>query len=113
MDIWPIRNDDDHAVALREIEGLWGAEEGTPDGDRLDILVTLVEAYEGRRWPIEELDPIQAIEAAMNLDGRTRAELAALIGVSRASEVLNRKRPLTLGMIRRLLPLGTCASASW
>ena len=52
MDIRPIRNDEDHAAALREIEQLWGAEDGTPEGDRLDVLVTLVEAYENSRWPI-------------------------------------------------------------
>lgn len=102
MEIRPIRSEDDHAEALREIEALWGAQEGTPDGDRLDILVTLVEAFEERRWPLEELDPVEAIEAAMQHDGHTRAELAALIGESRATEILKRKRPLTLSMIRKI-----------
>jgi HTH-type transcriptional regulator/antitoxin HigA len=102
MEIRPVRNDDDHAAALREIEALWGADEGTAEGDRLDVLATLVEAYEDRRWPMEELDPVEAIEAAMKHDGRTRAELARLIGESRATEVLRRKRALTLPMIRKI-----------
>ena len=102
MEITPIRTDADHEAALRDIEALWGADEGTPAGDRLDVLVTLVEAYEDRRWPLEELDPVEAIEAAMAHDGRTRADLAALIGKSRASEILKRRRALTLPMIRRI-----------
>lgn len=102
MDIRPIRTDDDHGAALREIEALWGADEGTPEGDRLDVLATLVEAYEDSRWPLDDLDPVEAIEAAMAHDGRTRADLAALIGKSRATEILQRKRALTLPMIRRI-----------
>ncbi len=102
MEIKPIKTDTDHTAALCEIEGLWGAADGTPEGDRLDILATLVEAYEERRWPIEELDPVEAIEAAMAHDGHSRADLAALIGNSRATEVLKRQRALTLPMIRRI-----------
>ena len=102
MDIRPIRNDEDHAAALREIEQLWGAEEGTAEGDRLDVLVTLVEAYENSRWPIEELDPVEAIKAAMEYEGRSRADLAGLIGESRATEILKRQRGLTLPMIRKI-----------
>ena len=102
MDIRPIRNDDDHAAALRDIEQLWGADEGTPEGDRLDVLVTLVEAYENSRWPIEELDPVEAIKAAMEFEGRSRADLAELIGESRATEILKRRRSLTLPMIRKI-----------
>jgi HTH-type transcriptional regulator/antitoxin HigA len=102
MHIRPIRNDDDHETALREIEALWGAEEGSEAGDRLDVLVTLVETYESRRWPIEPLDPVRAIEAAMEANGHTRAELAVLIGQSRATEILNRNRALTLPMIRKI-----------
>lgn len=102
MHIHPIRNDADHEAALREIEALWGAEEGCEAGDRLDVLVTLVEDYERRRWPIEPLDPVRAIEAAMAMNGRTRADLAALIGQSRATEVLGRRRALTLPMIRKI-----------
>lgn len=106
MQIRSIRTDEDHENALREIEGLWGAEEGTEAGDRLDVLVTLVETYESRRWPIEPLDPARAIEAAMEMNGYTRAQLAALIDQSRATEVLSRHRALTLPMIRKI-------SAAW
>lgn len=102
MDIRPIRNDKDHEAALREIEALWGAIEGSDAGDRLDILATLVAAYEERRWPIEPLDPISAIEVAMEMNGYSRAELAALIGQPRATEILSRKRALTLPMIRKI-----------
>ena len=102
MHIHPIRSDEDHEAALREIEALWGAEEGSARGDRLDVLVTLVESYESRRWPIAPLDPVAAIEAAMEMNGHTRAELAALIGQSRATEILARNRALTLPMIRKI-----------
>lgn len=101
-DIRPIRTEEDHAAALGEIERLWGAEEGTPEGDRLDILVTLVEAYEDQRWPIQEVDPVEAIETAMAYEGRSRADLGRLIGPSRATEILQRKRALTLPMIRKI-----------
>lgn len=102
MHIHPIRTDQDHEAALREIETLWGAEEGSEEGDRLEVLTTLVEDYERRRWPITPLDPVHAIEAAMEMNGHTRAELAALIGQSRATEVLARHRALTLPMIRKI-----------
>lgn len=102
MDIKPIRTDADHEAALREIEALWGAKDGTAEGDRLDVLVTLTEAYEERRWPLPELDPVEAIEAAMAHEGHTRADLAALIGKNRATEILKRQRALTLPMIRRI-----------
>lgn len=102
MNIRPIKTDEDHGAALREIEALWGADEGTAEGDRLDVLATLVEAYEEKRWPIEELDPIEAIEAAMAHDGHSRSDLAKVIGQSRATEILQRKRPLTLPMIRKI-----------
>lgn len=102
MDIRPIRTDEEHRAALAEIEALWGAAEGTPEGDRLDVLATLVDAYEERRWPTDALDPVEAIEAAMAHEGHDRAELAALIGQSRATEVLQRKRALTLPMIRKI-----------
>ena len=102
MDIRPIKTDADHDAALREIEQLWGSAEGTSDGDRLDVLVTLADAYEEKRWPLEELDPVEAIEAAMEHDGHSRADLAALIGKNRATEILKRQRPLTLPMIRSI-----------
>jgi antitoxin component HigA of HigAB toxin-antitoxin module len=102
MEIKRIKTDADHGAALAEIERLWGSPEGSAEGDRLDILATLVEAYEERRWPITDLDPVEAIEAAMQHEGHSRADLALLIGKSRASEILNRKRALTLPMIRRI-----------
>lgn len=102
MEIRPIRTDDDHRAALEEIEALWGATDGTAEGDRLDIMATLVEAYEDRRWPIADLDPVEAIEAAMEHEGYSRTDLAALIGESRATEILKRRRSLTLAMIRKI-----------
>jgi HTH-type transcriptional regulator/antitoxin HigA len=102
MRIHPIRTDADHEAALREIEALWGAEEGSEKGDRLDILTTLVETYERQRWPIDALDPVEAIEAAMTMNGYGRADLANLIGGPRATEILARKRALTLPMIRKI-----------
>jgi HTH-type transcriptional regulator/antitoxin HigA len=104
MEIHPIRNDDDHAAAVREIERLWGAAPGTEDGDKLDILATLVEKYEDGRWPnIEVADPIDLLNYAIEELGHSQAELAELLGSrSRASELLNRRRPLTVEMIHRI-----------
>lgn len=102
MQIRPIKTDEDHEAALREIEMLWGAAEGTDEGDQLDVLVTLAEAYERDRWPIEPLDPVSAIETAMKMNGYSRADLAALVGQSRATEILGRRRALTLPMIRKI-----------
>src|SRR5689334_13679962 len=103
MDIRPIRTDEDHAAALAEIERLWGAEAGTPEGDRLDILAVLVEAYEDRRWPMSAPSPVDMIKFAITDMGHTQAELAKLLGSrSRASEVLNYKRPLTIAMAHKL-----------
>ena len=103
MEINPIKTDEDHREALKEIDRLWNAPEGTPEGDRLDVLVTLVVAYEQKRWPVEPLDPVDSIIGHMDLSGRTQADLARLLGSrSRASEILGRKRPLTLAMIHKL-----------
>lgn len=106
MDIRPIRTDKDHRMTLAEIEKLWGAAEGTPKGDKLDVLVTLVEAYEERRWPLKRVrrfDPVDVLRYAIDELGHTQAELAEVIGSrSRASEVLARRRPLTLEMIQRI-----------
>lgn len=103
MDVRPIRTDADHALALAEIERLWGAPAGTPQGDKLDVLVTLVDAYEETRWPMESVDPVEALQYAIDEMGRSQAELAALLGSrSRASEVLKRQRPLTVAMIRKI-----------
>jgi HTH-type transcriptional regulator / antitoxin HigA len=100
--ISPIRTDADHRAAVLEIERLWDAKEGTAEFDRLDVLATLVDAYEAKRWCVEALDPVETIRADMDLNGRTQSDLAALIGKNRASEVLRRSRPLTLTMIRKL-----------
>jgi len=103
MKLKPIRNDEDYETALQEIDRLWDATEGTPESDTLEILVTLVEAYEKGRYELPPPDPIQAIEYFMESRGWTRKELEPLIGNrARVSEVLNRKRPLTIEMIRKL-----------
>ena len=110
MDIRPIRTDHDHRRALAQIEKLWGAREGTPDGDKLDVLVTLVETYEERRWPFRSrrrFDPVDVLHYAIDELGHTQTELADILGSrSRASEVLARRRPLTLEMIQNI-------TASW
>jgi HTH-type transcriptional regulator/antitoxin HigA len=103
MEIKPIKNNQDHDRALREIERLWGSAEGTPRGDRLEILISLVEAYERRRFPINLPDPISAIHFRLEQQGLDRRALVGLIGSrSRVYEVLRGDRPLSLAMIRRL-----------
>jgi HTH-type transcriptional regulator/antitoxin HigA len=104
MEIHPIRNDEDHAAAIRAIAELWGAETGSEEGDKLDILATLVEKYEERRWPnVDVSDPIDLLNYAIAEFGHSQAELADLLGSrSRASEILNRRRPLTVEMIHRI-----------
>ena len=106
MDVHPIRCDADHREALAVIDRLWGAADGTEDGDRLDVLLALVESYEERRWPRmfdEDLDPIDLLRFAIDELGHTQAELADLMGSrSRASEVLSRRRALTVEMIHRI-----------
>ncbi len=110
MQIHPIRNDKDHRNALAEIEKLWGAPTGTPEGDKLDILTTLVETYESRRWPLRNrrrFDPVDVLHYAIDELGHSQAELADILGSRpRASEVLARRRPLTLEMIQKI-------NASW
>ncbi len=104
MIISPITNETEHAAALTEIDALWGADADTDAGRKLDVLLALVEAYEMRRWPVVDTgDPVSVIAAHMQANGYTRSDLATVLGsVSRASEILNRKRPLTLAMIQRL-----------
>lgn len=103
MDIKPIRTETDYDETLKEIDKLWGAEMGTPEGDKLDVLITLVEAYEETHYPIPVPDPIEAILHHMESQGLTRHDLEPYIGSrARVSELLNRKRPLSLPMIRRL-----------
>jgi HTH-type transcriptional regulator / antitoxin HigA len=103
MEIKPIRTKADYERALREIERLWGAKDGTPDGDRLDVLATLVEAYEHKHFPIDPPDPIEAIRFRLEQRGLDPRALVGVIGGrSRVYEVMQRKRPLSLHMIRRL-----------
>jgi len=103
MEIKPIRTEADYVSALEEVERLWGAEPGTPEGDRFEVLFTLVEAYEEKQYPILPPDPVEAIKYFMDSRGLDRRDLEQYIGPSgRVSEVLSRKRPLTLAMIRKL-----------
>jgi len=99
----PIRTKRDHERALAEVATLWGAKSGTPAGDRLDILATLIDAYETEHYPMDPPDPIEAIKFRMEQQGLTRKDLEPLIGTrTRVAEVLNRRRNLSIGMIRRL-----------
>jgi HTH-type transcriptional regulator / antitoxin HigA len=106
VDIRPIRTDVDHRAALAAIEALWGAAEGTDEGDKLDALLALVDLYEARRWPIEtdeSFDPVDVLRYAIDELGHTQPELAEILGSrSRASEVLSRRRALTVEMIHKL-----------
>ena len=102
-DLKPIRSESDYQAALAEIERLWGAKSGTPEGDRLEIVATLVDAYENEHEPMDPPDPIEAIEFRMEQQGLTRRDLEGLLGSrARVAEVLNRKRDLSINMIRRL-----------
>jgi HTH-type transcriptional regulator / antitoxin HigA len=106
MDIRPIRTDEEHRAALAEIEACWGAPEGTEEGDQLDVLLALVELYEAKRWPIDtddSSDPIDVLQYAIEELGHTQSELAELLGSrSRASELLSRRRALTVDMIHKI-----------
>jgi HTH-type transcriptional regulator/antitoxin HigA len=103
VDIHPIKTEADYEAALAEIEGLFDAVPNTPAGDRLDILTTLVEAYEAQQYSVPAPDPIGAIVYHMESRGLSRRDLEPYLGSrARVAEVLNRKRPLSLDMIRRL-----------
>lgn len=103
MKIQPIKNERDHQGALKEIEKLWDAKPNTPDGDMLELWVTLVEAYEAKHHAIPPPDPIEAIKFRMEQMGLTKSDLATYLGgPSRVSEVLAGKRGLSLAMMRRL-----------
>jgi HTH-type transcriptional regulator/antitoxin HigA len=103
MLIKPIKTEADHAAALREIERLWGADERTSEGDRLEVLTTLVEAYEQAHFPMDAPDPIEAIKYRLEQQGADKKTLIGVIGNrARVYEVLRRDRPLSLSMIRRL-----------
>jgi len=103
MNIRPIKTDQDYRLALSEVEALMMAEADTPEGEKLDVMVTLIEAYEAKHFPLDLPDPIAAITFEMERRDLTVKDLVPMIGRSnRVYEVLNRKRSLTLGMIRKL-----------
>lgn len=102
-DLKPIRSERDYDAALAEVETLWGANAGTPEGDRLDILATLIDAYEAKIYPMDPPDPVEAIRFRMEQQGLTRKDLEPMIGPrNRVADVLNRKRSLSIDMIRKL-----------
>jgi HTH-type transcriptional regulator/antitoxin HigA len=99
----PIRTEADYEAALAELERLWGARAGTPEGDCLDILATLIDAYENEHYPMDPPDPIEAIKFRMEQQGLTRKDLEGILGSrTRVAEVLNRRRGLSINMIRLL-----------
>ena len=99
----PIRTEVDYETALEEVAALWGAASGTPRGDRLDVLATLIDVYEAKHHAMDPPDPVEAIKFRMEQQGMTRKDLEDIIGTrTRIAEVLNRKRSLSIGMIRRL-----------
>ncbi len=102
-DIRPIRTLEDHDRAMAEVERLWGSPDGTPDGDRLEVLAELIQAFEKRHYKRGPPDPIEAIKFRMDQQGLTRKDLEPMLGSrARVAEILNRKRGLSLPMIRRL-----------
>ena len=99
----PIRSKADYNNAIAELRRLWGAKSGTPEGDRLDVLATLIDNYEAEQHPMDPPDPVEAIKFRMEQRGLTRKDLEPIIGTrTRVAEILNRKRNLSIGMIRRL-----------
>lgn len=103
MKIHPIRTEADYNEALTQVDRLWGSKPGTPNGDRLDVLLVLVEDYEAKHHSIGPPDPIEAIKFRMEQMNLTRKDLEPLIGPrGRVAEVINRRRPLSLAMIRNL-----------
>ena len=103
MEIRPIKTEQDYNTSIRRIEVLWGAKKDTPQGDELDLLVTLVESYEMKHYPIAPPDPVDAIKFRMEQMDMTKADMVQYIGSqSRVSEILNGRRKLTLGMIKAL-----------
>lgn len=103
MDVKPIRTKRDHEAALREIETLMNTMHGTLEGDRLDVLATLVEAYEAKHFPLDLPDPVEAIKLVMEQRNLTAKDMVPYIGrPNRVYEVLNRRRPLTMAMVWKL-----------
>ncbi len=102
-EIKPIRTPADYDEALSDVARLWGARSGTRDGDRLDVLATLIDSYEAQHYPMDPPDPIEAIKFRLEQQGLGRKDLEPLIGTrARVAEVMNRKRGLSIEMIRRL-----------
>lgn len=102
-DLKPIRTEADYEHAMEQLENLWGSKLGTPEGDRLDILATLIDAYEAKHHAMDPPDPIEAIKFRMEQQGLARKNLESMIGPrNRVAEVLNRKRGLSIEMIRQL-----------
>jgi HTH-type transcriptional regulator / antitoxin HigA len=102
-DVKPIRSEADYDAAMEVVAALWGAASGTPEGDRLDVLATLIDAYEAKHHAMDAPDPIEAIKFRMEQQGLTRKDLEDIIGTrTRIAEVFNRKRGLSIDMIRRL-----------
>lgn len=103
VEIRPLRNETDYQAALDQIAALWAAQPGSAEADTLDVLATLVDAWESRHYPMDPPDPVEAIQFRMESQGLTRRDLEPMIGSrSRVSDVLNRKRGLSIEMIRRL-----------
>jgi HTH-type transcriptional regulator/antitoxin HigA len=103
MEIKPIKTEADYESALKEIEGLWGADEGSIEGDRLEILTTLVEVYEEAHFPMDLPDPIEAIKFRLEQQGEDKSTLIGILGSrTRVYEVMRRDRALSLTMIRQL-----------
>jgi len=103
MNIRPIKTEQDYNFSIHRIEELWGAKKDTPEGDELDLLVTLVESFEMKHYPIAPPDPIDAIKFRMEQMGISKAEMVKYLGSqNRVSEILNRKRNLTLKMVKSL-----------
>jgi HTH-type transcriptional regulator/antitoxin HigA len=102
-DVKPIRTEADYEAALAEVERLWGAKAGTPRGDRLDVLATLIDVYESQHCPMDPPDPIEAIKFRMEQQNLSRKDLEGIVGSrTRIAEVLNGRRGLSINMIRRL-----------
>jgi HTH-type transcriptional regulator / antitoxin HigA len=102
-DMKPIRTEADYEAALAQVAARWGSASNTPEGDRLDVLATLIDVYEAKHHAMDPPDPVEAIKFRMEQQGMTRKDLEDIIGTrTRIAEVLNRKRSLSIGMIRRL-----------
>jgi HTH-type transcriptional regulator/antitoxin HigA len=103
MEIVPIKTEADYEAALRKVEALWDADPGAPEGDMLELLTTLIERYEAKRYAIPLPDPIEALKFYMESRGLTRRDMEPYLGNrGRVAEILNRRRPLTIAMVRRL-----------